>query len=488
MPRTRTFTLLPMDLPSARISVDFTNFTPSQPLVVPPPQPSFYFPDFQFRDGIVTSQPPANVSTLQHSGQSLRSEPNKSPHHRNFSRRTAADNSPLPEISEDRPTTRNGSARAHPRRRWAITPSMPNQPNSEMSQLSRVTSNASAASYVSSNDSFVFSRTQSSTSTAYTSYSSQQSLQNIPEWNSPKREPKNLTSLPSHLIEKILFEALYLPSRVSIGPPSSKDQHQRAGIDCINLQFIRGQPIFSVSRQIRDVALHVFHDRCDFVIYLHSIYHTRTSSKVRDNLKKYRNFWLGQGPPEIVKDTLRTLTKLSLRLPAASYSSDGQGASHKKESEDATKIEKILEAITSFIWPSADDTGDMGRGSSNEGRNESLRKKSFSHIRNKSREFLYRDSESPRPASREQSGSGMRGTNEKRQSLKSFEVVLVKRNPNVTVMPETLNYIKLLRQAQVSGFTDYFLQLEEQKVPFATKYGKKWQGIEPDPDRLLEGK
>ena len=82
----------------------------------------------------------------------------------------------------------------------------------------------------------------------------------------------------------------------------------------------------------------------------------------------------------------------------------------------------------------------------------------------------------------------MSGDNDKRRWLKSFEVVLVKRKSNVTVLPETLNYIKLLRKAQVSGFTDYFLQLEEQKVPFATKYGKKWQGIEPDPDRLLEGK
>ncbi|CAI6333769.1 unnamed protein product [Periconia digitata] len=479
MTRQLDFPSLSLELPNSRMSVDFTKFTAS-------------------KSPVNSRHPQSDKSAL------------RLPHNYSISRRPLPNSSSLNEVPEE-PSSTITTSKVHPRRRWAIFPSTPEHPHPQNSTLSRASSNAStssSASGYSTTASSVFSRTQS-TSTTFSADTSQYSLEHTRRRNDTKKQPTTLTSLPSHLLEHILSYALCLPLNVSIGPRNADDKHMQyryhhAGVDYIDVRLIRKHPIFLVSHRIRDAALYALHDRCTFIIDLHSIYHSRVCSTVHDNLKKHKHFWLDERPPQMVRDTLRSLSRINIRLPVASCddidhlgrgekeniggSSGDKGGprSLKKEKEDAVRIERYLEAILSLIWADNDAMEESRGRSSSLGRGSgSLRKRSTSRFRGKSRNRSSRDNESSRPVSRGRSNPVFEEDDHKRQPLKRLEVVFVKRSPSVMVLPETLQYVKHLRTLKVSGLTKYFLELEEQKVIFATKYGKRWRGIEPDGTRLL---
>jgi hypothetical protein len=127
------------------------------------------------------------------------------------------------------------------------------------------------------------------------------------------------------------------------------------------------------------------------------------------------------------------------------------------------------------------EEGINSRGrSSSLSRASSLRKHSLSRLRSRSR------SRSRLALSCSSTSQDGLTTNRIRQ-LKRMEIILVKRGPYVMVLPETLGLIKTMREIPVTGFTKYFFQLEEQKVMWASKYRKRWQGFELDGTRLLNG-
>jgi hypothetical protein len=284
-------------------------------------------------------------------------------------------------------------------------------------------------------------------------------------------------------------------------------RYHRAGLDYIDIQLLLKHPIFVVSHQMRDIALDVFHRKCDFVVDLQQIYHTKVASTVNDNLKKQQKFWM-QDPPKMVQDTLCNLSRLTLRLPVPSCEnsghrgrdeedwmdgSDGKGGgswkikSLKKEQDDATGVRLCVEAILALVTaspPSSPD--DRGRSSTpNTGKPDSFRKRSLSRLRSRSRSRSRRGPS--RSTSRASNRSGD-GNSDGRRELKRMDIVLIKRNPYVTVLPETIGLVKTLRSTPVSGFTTYSFELEAQKVLWATKYRKRWRGFEPDGTRLLKGK
>ncbi|KAL1608225.1 hypothetical protein SLS60_003164 [Paraconiothyrium brasiliense] len=271
---------------------------------------------------------------------------------------------------------------------------------------------------------------------------------------------------------------------------------QATGLDYIDLQLIRKHPLFLVSHYIREVALDVFHEKCNFVVDFHRIYHTKVSSTINDNLKAYERFWISEGPPKMVADTLQRLSRLYLRLPVPSCEngthrgrdesdwmdgSDGQGGgnwkikSMKREQVDASRVLRCLDSVMTLVMTGTSTTEARGR-KANLSRGTSLRR-SLSRARSKSRG---RHSES-----RSESRQG--GDDEEKRRLKRLEVTLVKKSSHVMVLPETLALIKLLRSVPVNGFTKYFFELEEQQVIWAIKHRKKWQGFEPDGTRLLNG-
>lgn len=273
-------------------------------------------------------------------------------------------------------------------------------------------------------------------------------------------------------------------------------RYHRAGLDYIDIQLIRKHPLFLVSHHIREVALDVFHQKCDFVVDMHRIYHTKVSSTVNDNLKAYEKFWITEQPPKMVTDTLGSLARLYLRLPVPSCEngghrgraesdwmdgSDGQGGgswkikSLKREQEDAARVLRCLDAVMKLVTVDPSTIELRGR-STTVSRSNSLRR-SLSRARSKSR--------GRRSESRSESRQGVNG--EEKRPLKRLEVTLVKKNSHVMVLPDTLGLIKLLRSVQVNGFTKYFFELEEQQVLWATKHRKKWRGFEPDGARLLSG-
>jgi hypothetical protein len=281
-------------------------------------------------------------------------------------------------------------------------------------------------------------------------------------------------------------------------------RYHRAGLDYIDIQLILKHPIFVVSHQMRDVALDVFYRKCDFVVDLQQIYHTKVASTVNDNLKKQQKFWM-QDPPKMVQDTLRNLSRLHLRLPVPSCEnsghrgrdeedwmdgSDGKGGgswkikSLKKEQNDATGVRLCVEAILVLVTASPSSApDDRGRSSTFTSKPDGLRKRSLSRLRSRSRSRSRQASSRSTSRASDRSGDG----NGKRE-LKRMDIVLVKRSPYVTVLSETITLIKTLRSTPVSGFTTYSFELEAQKVLWATKYRKRWRGFEPDGERLLKGK
>jgi hypothetical protein len=276
-------------------------------------------------------------------------------------------------------------------------------------------------------------------------------------------------------------------------------RYHRAGLDYIDIQLILKHPIFMVSHQMRKVALDIFHRKCDFVVDLQQVYHTKVSSTIKENIRKQKNFWI-QEPPKMVRDTLRNLSRLQLRLPIPSCEngghrgrdeddwmdgSDGKGGggwrikSMKKEQDDAASVHKCVEAIMELVMAESEQESESRGRAGSLSRAGSLRKRSLSRLRSRSR--------GRRAPSRSLSSRDDHNTSCKRQ-LKRLEIILVKRGPYVMVLPETLGLIKTVRATPVIGFTKYFFELEAQKVLWATKHRKRWQGFEPDGTRLLGGK
>lgn len=326
------------------------------------------------------------------------------------------------------------------------------------------------------------------------------SLESCPE------EAAGLSSLPLSLLEHILEYVLCVPLTVSIGPQNTDNRHMqyryhRAGLDYMDIQLILKHPVFMVSHRFREVALDVFYRKCDFVIDLQRIYHTRVASTMNDNLKRHQKFWIND-PPKMVRETLRNVSKLHLRLPVPCSEanahrgreedswmdgSDGQGGggwrikSLKREQEDAVEIQKCLEAIMKLVMTDLEtDQSARGRPGTLSRTGSFRRMGSLQRSRSKSRERQSQGHGASTPDSDDNDG--------KRKPLKRLEVDLVKRNSYVMVLPaETLGLIKILRSVPVTGFTKYFFELEEQKMLWATKYRKRWQGFEPDGTRLLAG-
>lgn len=275
-------------------------------------------------------------------------------------------------------------------------------------------------------------------------------------------------------------------------------RYHRESLHNVELRQIVQHPLFHVSHRIREVALDVFYRKCDFAIDLSSIYYTKVSSTINSNRRKHQKFW--NDPSNAVKETLRNLSRLQIRLPVPSTEAgahrgrenddwmdggDGKGGgnwkvkSMKKEQEDAQEIEQCLDTIVELLMTAP------GNGPEPSGFTRSL--SSLSLRRTKS--FRSERSKTPESSrSYQVSGPDAEATeDDKRKPLKRLEIVLVKRSPWALVLPESLALIRALRSVPVTGFTKYYFELNGQKVIWATKYRKKWQGAQPDGPRLLRG-
>ncbi|KAK7190019.1 hypothetical protein PSPO01_03740 [Paraphaeosphaeria sporulosa] len=463
MAQALSFSPLALDLPSSRMSVDFSTFAASRP-------------DKQnLKPG--REAPPVTTSKL-------------------ITRKPIAQYVPLPDLREEQAAFNNPSTQKSRKWPWRQPPSGRESPVTVLSRTNSSASVSSSTSSASTTVSSVFSRNQSTT-TSRTSLSSVEYVDYSPK--PPTKKRASLSSLPISLLESILSYALCLPLTVSVGPQCSENRHMqyryhRAGLDYIDLQLIRKHPLFLVSHHIRSVALDVFHEKCDFVVDFHRIYHTKVSSTVNDNLKAYEKFWISEQAPKMVADTLRSLSRLYLRLPVPSCEngghrgrdeddwmdgSDGQGGgnwkikSMKREQEDATRVLRCLDSVMKVVMADPATVDSRGRTAS-VSRSTSLRR-SLSRARSKSR--------GRRSESRSESRQG--ADEERKRHLRRLEVTLVKKNSHVMVLPDILGLIKLLRSVPVDGFTKYFFELEEQQVLWATKHRKKWKGFEPDGTRLL---
>jgi hypothetical protein len=238
-----------------------------------------------------------------------------------------------------------------------------------------------------------------------------------------------------------------------------------------------------------------------FKVDLASIYYTKVSSTVDDNLKKHTRFW--NDAPKMVKHALQVLSKLEIRLPVPSTEagvrrgreedewmdgSDGNGGggwrvkNMKREQEDALDIQKCLDTIAKLVIsdhsPAPEPQG-LARSFSTLSRSRSRSETNLRLVRSKSAQSN-RSGQSSSPSPEDEQ-------DDKRKPLKRLEIVLVKRSTQALILSESLGLIRIIRPVPVSGFTHYFLELSGQKFTWATKYRKRWQGMEPDGTRLLEG-
>jgi hypothetical protein len=530
MAQTHSFSPLALNLPNSRMSVDFTNFTTLQPKTQTQaqnhPAPRHDKPVPMQKLPCLRRRPlPESVLSREVVEKPVVSRSMSTRHPRKVIEKSAVGRSistRQPQKVTEKPViSRSASTRQPSSRWWTRSRSPSEQPQTLVIELSRTDSSASSNSYASTTslastaNSSVFSDAQTISTVA-----TKDSLRPLPTF--PKKtskplvkNPITLTSLPVSLLEQILSYSLCLPLNISIGPQCVENRHMQyryhhAGVDYIDIQLIRKHPIFLVSQKIRDVALDVFHQNCDFVVDLQSIYHTKVSSIIKDNLQAHQKFWITEEPPKMVRETLQKLSKLHLRLPVASCEdgghrgreeqdwmdgSDGKGGgsykikSLRKEKEDAGHIERCLEAIVALVTAEPGTGVERGRSQSLGRANSLRRKESIARVRSKSREHSAPPARVPsRSTARAQSRAGMNEGDGKRQPLRRMEVVLVKRNPYAMVLPETLAYIKLLRVPAVTGFTKYYFEVEAQKVLWATKRAGRWRGFEPSGTKLLEGK
>ncbi|KAF2738615.1 hypothetical protein EJ04DRAFT_41384 [Polyplosphaeria fusca] len=471
MAETLTFPQLSLNLPSTRISVDFSKIT----------------------SNCTIHSAIASTYDDVHRNVRLRDAPPNARQNHTLSDR------PLPEVPEEsEPGVASLSRQGSLRWRWMKTRGEHGEKASPPTQsLSRTVSNASSASATSSSAWSVFSRAH--TSVTHTSYSSSQP--NSRPLSPFKEELLDLGALPLSILEQIISYALALPKTVSIGPETQDNRHlryryHRAGLAYVDLRRMLNHSLFLTSHHIRNISLDVLFSKAEFVVDLHSIYHTRTSSTMSENLKKHFKFWI-QNPPKMVQDALQRLSKLHVRLPVPSTEagvrkgreeddwmdgSDGQGGgswrvkSMKKEQEDAQEVQKCLDAIIEMVMSSRiselrPSTPKLSRSLSNLSlrRNGSMKSK-----RSARSQSAHSDRENMEEGDAHQS-----------RSLKRLDVVLVKRSPWASVLQESLQLVRALRSVPVTGFTRYHFELNEQKYCWATKYRKRWKGFEPDGARLL---
>ncbi|KAF2114856.1 hypothetical protein BDV96DRAFT_86616 [Lophiotrema nucula] len=465
-----SFPQLSLDLPSSRMSVDFSKITTSK------------FENDAWPKSPLTFSNPVGTNLGLNDIRSL-------PQHAHQGRV-----SPLAQVKEEPETSdislsRQGSFKWP----WRKPQSERNSDASQLSYpLSRTVSSASTVSVPSTAVSKTFSR--SYTASTHTSYTSIQ-LESRPLPPFPEEAP-GLSGLPLSLLEHILSYVFALPRTVSIGPDNVDGRHlqyryHRAGLDYLNVRDVLKHPLFVVSHHLRDVSLDVLYTKAEFIIDLHSIYHTKVSSTTNENLKRHQKFWLS-GTPKMVRNTLQNLSKLHIRLPVPSTEAgarkgreqdewmdggDGKGGgnwrvkSMKREQEDAQQILKCLETIISVVMTarsSEPDSQPLTRSLSNLGLR---RTKSVRPERSKSAQYIRQDVDDE--------------NNGQRRPLKRLEVVLVKRSPWALVLAESLGLIRALRPVPVTGFTRYHFELNGQKYCWATKYRKRWQGREPDGPSLL---
>lgn len=255
-------------------------------------------------------------------------------------------------------------------------------------------------------------------------------------------------------------------------------RYHRPSLEYMDVRQALQHPLFAVSHHIRTVAIDLFYQKCTFAIDLASIYYTKVSSTVDENMKRQQKFWIDD-PPKLVEESLQKITKLHIRLPVPSTEagvrrgreedewmdgSDGKGGgswrvnSIKKEQGDAQSVQECLDTITKLLTTSP---------------NESLqRTRSFGRQRSRSRG--------------RRSGRSTESSDVKRAPLKRLEIVLVKRSPWALIQPEVLGFVRTLRTLQVTGFMEYFFELNGQQAMWARKYRHKWKGMEPDSARLLQ--
>ncbi|KAF2654282.1 hypothetical protein K491DRAFT_717336 [Lophiostoma macrostomum CBS 122681] len=471
---TLTIPQLSLNLPSTRVSVDFANFS----------------------TGPITSSAPDSK------GKSSRPSANKDLPPL-IESRTESYPTPLSSVKEDFDTSkafpsRQGSVRW----RWKKPKPGSNGTGQYPLQLSRTDSTASTATDSSAGMSSIFSRS-ASTSTAHTSLSTSQPSRNMPD-NLPEQRP-TLLSLPLSLLENITSYVLDMPQTVVLGPVSTGYRHMqhryhREGLNHLQLREFLDNPVFLVCQRLRAVSLDVFYRKGMFTVDLASIYYTKVSSTVDENLKKHIRFW--NDAPEMVKRALRVLSRLELRLPVPSTEagvrrgreeddwmdgSDGKGGggwrvkSMKREQADALDIQKCLDTITNLVLikhtPSPEPQG-LVRSFSTLSRSRSRSETNLRLLRSKSAQSS-RSGQTSSPSPEDEQ-------DDTRKPLKRLEIVLVKRNSQALILSESLGLIRIIRPIPVSGFTYYFFELSGQKFTWATKYRRRWQGMEPDGPRLLE--
>ena len=405
---------------------------------------------------------------------------------------------PLPEIQEE-PSENLNTSTAPSRQNsvkwpWRRLNDHQGQSNVPVVALVRTDSNASTASTASTAASSVFSHAQSTSTRSTSSHT----LYSTPSITS--KDATGLSNLPLSLLEHILSFALSSPLQVSIGPDASDTHHlshryHPAGLDYVDLRRILKHPLFFVSRHIREVSLDVLYRKSEFVIDLHKIYHSKVSSTINENLKKHQKFWMS-GTPQVVIDALPNIYRLHLRLPvpsteAASYrgrdeddwmtGSDGKGGgnwkakSMKREHDDALQIQKCINAIKELLMADKRNPSELQRLSRSRSAVSLRRTKSSKGTRSRSADNVEPRSESP----------ANNGGN--REPMKRLEITLIKRSPWALVLPESLELVRAFRSVPVSGFTRYHFELNGQRFLWAAKLRKKWQGIEPDGSKLLQG-
>ncbi|KAF1938255.1 hypothetical protein EJ02DRAFT_410749 [Clathrospora elynae] len=276
------------------------------------------------------------------------------------------------------------------------------------------------------------------------------------------KQTASLPDLPELIMEHILAYVVGGPRIVYVTPHQQRHGYYD-GSSKLDIRLFLMQPIFSISQQLRRLALDVFYRECTLMIDLYD-----------DEMRKHYQFWT-TSPPETVSEAIHRVSRLRIRLPVPSIETAAhRGVANGMEApkEYIHAVQDCLRAIIDLITDTRSIPPPPKSHPLSPPHTSVLRRKlSFRSIKQPSGclEFTCRGQSPPPPPNQ-------------RKALERLEIVLVKRSETVVILPETLELVAMWKPMMS---IEYYIELQGRERLWAKRVMGVWMGREPDGRRLL---
>ncbi|KAH7074351.1 hypothetical protein BKA63DRAFT_553368 [Paraphoma chrysanthemicola] len=299
-----------------------------------------------------------------------------------------------------------------------------------------------------------------------------------------------ITETPDTILQRVIQFALELPRDITIEPGLNKatqnqQSHQKPSTNGVDFRRIVVHPIFTVSRHLRKLALDAVYHKGRFIINLCP----RTNVYGQPQTQHLKHW--SSGVPEVLKNALKSLKCLEIRMTVPSVErAVARGAKYhlsvpeEKSNWRVTEMQSEQQCVFD-LKETLREIVDLISGSSKRGSSKTLSVAARGLLHQwQSANFVgsakdalvlktFADRVKTHP------------TVSTRQPLDSLDIFLIKPTQTSIVLPETLDLLPTVAAIPVSNRTAYFLELDGNRFPWATRNMGRWTGREPDGAKLL---